>query len=145
MACGSCSGQLWNAADAATLVCSGCRGRSTQLSGDETLSEIREYAGTVPDAEESVNKCNLQHSGCEKMIFFLCLWYASCSLLLTTRLSLSWALFWPRRWLCASNLSFQLIATAIDHDLPTPVPVQRGGRSPNNEIALRISLSSIPF
>ena len=53
--------RLWHAADGEDAV--------LQLSGDERLSEIREYAGTFPDAEESVNKCNLQHSGCEKLFF----------------------------------------------------------------------------
>ena len=42
--------RLWYAADGEAAV--------LQLSGDERLSEIREYAGTFPDAEESVNKCN---------------------------------------------------------------------------------------
>ena len=36
-----------------------------------------------------------------------------------------------------------LIASAIDHDLPTPV--WRGGRCPHNDIAMRISLSSVPL
>ena len=39
--------RLWYAADGEAAV--------LQLSGDERLSEIREYAGTFPDAEESVN------------------------------------------------------------------------------------------
>ena len=42
--------RLWYAADGEAAV--------LQLSGDERQSEIREYAGTFPDAEESVNKCN---------------------------------------------------------------------------------------
>ena len=35
------------------------------------------------------------------------------------------------------------VASAFDHDLHTPV--YRGGRCANNSIALRISLSSVPF
>ena len=37
----------------------------------------------------------------------------------------------------------QLIASAVDHDIPTPV--QRGGRSPHYNIALRLSVSSVPL
>jgi hypothetical protein len=37
----------------------------------------------------------------------------------------------------------QLIESAIDHDIPTPV--QRGGRSLPYNIALRLSLSSVPL
>ena len=128
-----------------TLECSGCsdsgmqRMERTQYCSCRETRHCRKSASTrVQFQTQRKVSTNVIYNTPDVKSCFLLLIFDFCFLLLL----LSWLLFWPRRWLCASYLS-QLIATAIDHDLPTPV--QRGGRSPNNEIALRISLSSIPL